>query len=95
LIVSNGTIDATIGAALRSPGSRLARVFGAGIGAVVGGYFAVAAGEQFTPGTMHWACVGVAYAALSAIPAAALLGGLIGLVGPRLRDGQMPLTRAR
>jgi hypothetical protein len=55
----------------------------------------VAAGEQFLPGTMQWACVGVAYAALFAIPAAALLGGLIGLVGPRLRDGQMPLTRAR
>ena len=73
-------LGAAAGAALRGPGSRLARVLGGGIGGVVAGYFTVASGEVFPPGTMQWALSGGAYGALFGLPAAALVGGLIGLI---------------
>jgi hypothetical protein len=60
---------------------------------VVGGYFATAAGEQFLPSTMQWAYVGVAFAALFAVPAAALVAGLIGLLSPTLRSSQIMIPR--
>jgi hypothetical protein len=80
-----GAFGAAAGAALRGPGSTLARVLGGGIGGVIGGYFAVAAGEQFVPGTTQWAYVGFTFATLFAIPVAALVGGLIGLQSAALR----------
>jgi hypothetical protein len=81
-----GALGAATGAALRGPGSWLARVVGGGIGGVIGGYFAVAAGEQFLPGTMQWAYAAVTYPALFAAPMAALVGGLIGLRSAALRS---------
>jgi hypothetical protein len=75
-----GAFGAAVGAILRTPRSRLARVLGGGVGGVVAGYFAVASAEAFPPGTAAWAYVGATYAALFALPAAAFVGGLIGLL---------------
>src|SRR5262245_10421585 len=76
-----GALGAAAGAALSGPGSRLARILGGGIGGVVAGYFTVASGEVFPPGTIQWALSGGAYGALFGLPVAALVGGLIGLIG--------------
>jgi hypothetical protein len=74
-------LGAVAGAALKGPGARLARVLGGGLGGAVAGYFAVAAGEVFPPGTAQWVLGGGAYGALFGLPLAALVGGLIGLLG--------------
>jgi hypothetical protein len=70
-----------IGALSLAAARGLARVLGGGIGGVVAGYFTVASGEVFPPGTMQWAVSGGAYGALFGLPVAALVGGLIGLIG--------------
>ena len=75
-----GALGAAAGAALSGPGSRLARVLGGGIGGVVAGLFTLASGEVFPPASMQWALSGGAYGALFGLPAAALVGGLIGLI---------------
>jgi len=80
-VALSGALGAAVGAAMRGPGSSAARVVGGGIGALVAGYFAVASGEQFLPGTMQWAYAGLTFAAVFAVPTAALVGGLIGLLG--------------
>ena len=76
-----GALGAAAGAALGSLGPRAARIIGGGIGGVVAAYFALAFGEVMPPGTMQWALSGAAYAALFALPVAALVGDLIGLSG--------------
>jgi len=78
-------LGAAAGAALSGPGSRLARVLGGGIGAVVAGYYTLASGEVLPPGSMRWALSGGAYGALFGLPLAALVGGLIGLIGAAAR----------
>jgi hypothetical protein len=87
-----GALGAAAGAALSGPGSRLARFLGGGIGGAVAGYFTLASGEVFPPGSMQWALSGGAYGALFGLPVAALVGGLIGLIGAvsrslRISDG--------
>ncbi len=76
-----GALGAATGAALSGPGSRPARVLGGGTGGVVAGYLTLASGEVLPPGTMRWALGGGAYGALFGLPVAALVGGLIGLIG--------------
>jgi hypothetical protein len=75
-----GVLGAVVGAVLRRPGSKLARVLGGGMGGVVAGWFAVSAVELLPPATMQWAYSGGAFAALCALPVAAVVGGLIGLL---------------
>jgi hypothetical protein len=82
-----GALGVAAGAALSGPGSRLARVLGGGIGGVVAGYFALASGEVLPTGTLHWALGGAAYAASFGLPVAAIMGGLIGSLGPRSAPG--------
>jgi hypothetical protein len=69
-----GALGVAAGAVLGRPESRAARVIGGGIGGVVAGYFALASGEMLPPGTMEWALGGGLYAALFALPMAALVG---------------------
>ena len=69
------------GVVLRGPGSRPARVLGGGMGAAIAGYAALSTGEMFPPATMQWALAGTAYGALFGLPVAALVGGLVGLLG--------------
>jgi hypothetical protein len=76
-------LGAVAGATLRGPGSRLARVLGGGIGGVLAGFAALSMGEMIAPGTAQWALAGAAYGALFGLPLAALVGGLIGLLGRR------------
>jgi hypothetical protein len=76
-----GALGAAAGAARSGPGSRLARVLGGGIGGAFAGYFTVASGEVFPPGSKQWALSGGGYGALFGLPVAALVGGLIGLIG--------------
>jgi hypothetical protein len=91
-------LGAVVGATLRGRGSRMARVLGGGLGGAVAGYFAVAAGEVLPPGTAQWALAGAAYGALFGLPLAALVGGLVGLLGAvgwssktsRITDGGRP-----
>jgi hypothetical protein len=80
-----GVLGAAAGAALSGPGSRVARVLGGGIGGVVAGYFALASGEVYPPGTMRWALSGGAFGALFGLPVAAIVGGLIGMIGAPCR----------
>jgi hypothetical protein len=75
-----GVLGATVGASLKGPGSKLARVLGGGLGGVIAGYFAVASGEMVPPGTTQWAYEGGTFAALFALLVAALVGGVIGLL---------------
>ena len=82
-----GALGVAAGAALGRPGPRAARIIGGGIGGVVAGYFALASGEMLPPGTMQWALGGGAYAALFALPVAALMGGFVGLLDPAPRGG--------
>jgi hypothetical protein len=77
-----GALGAAVGAAMSGPGTRLARVLGGGIGGIVAGDFALASGEVMPPGTIRWAPGGAAYAAVFALPAAALVGGMIGWINP-------------
>jgi hypothetical protein len=81
-----GALGAAAGAALSGPGSRLARVLGGGIGGVVAGYFALASGEVFPPGTLKWALGGAAYAALFSLLVATIMGGIMGSLNPRSRS---------
>jgi hypothetical protein len=82
-----GAVGVAAGAVLGRPESRAARIIGGGIGGVVAAWFALASGEMFPPGTLQWALSGGVYAALFAIPVAALAGGLIGLLDPAPRGG--------
>jgi hypothetical protein len=66
---------------MKGPGPRLARVLGGGLGGLVAGYFAVASGELIPPATVQWAYGGGTFALLFALPTAALVGGVIGLLG--------------
>jgi hypothetical protein len=84
-----GALGAAAGTALSSPRSRLARVLGGGIGGVVTAYFALASGEMLPPGTAQWALGGAAYAALFALPVAAIMGGIIGSLDPRSRSSRI------
>ncbi len=75
-----GVLGALLGAGLKGPGSKLARVIGGAVGGVVAAWFAFSAGEMVPPLTLQWVYVGGAFAALFALPAAAAVGGLIGLL---------------
>ena len=74
------------GAALTGPGPRLARVLGGGMGGAVAGYFAVSSAELVYPATAQWAYIGGAFAALFALPVAAVAGGLFGLLSAVFRS---------
>jgi hypothetical protein len=76
-----GALSAVTGAALRGPGSRLARVLGGGFGGVLAGFAALSMGEMIAPGTRQWALAGGSYGVLFGLPVAAIVGGLIGLLG--------------
>ena len=77
----SAAVGAVAGVALRGPGPRAARVLGGGLGGGVAGYFALAAGESFGPGTAGWAFAGGSFAALLALPVAALVGSLVARLG--------------
>jgi hypothetical protein len=85
----SGTVGAVVGAVLLGPGTRSARVLGGGTGGVVGAYFALASAELLRAGTAEWAYYGGAYAALFALPAAALVGGLVGLLDSISRSSRI------
>ena len=76
-----GVLGSVVGAIPRGPGSILARILGGGVGGVVAGWFAIAAAELLPPATMQWAYSGGALAAMCALPVAAVVGGLVGLLG--------------
>jgi hypothetical protein len=80
-VIICGALGAAAGAVLSGPGSRLARVLGGAIAGAIAGFIALASAELTPPGTIRWAICAGGYAALFALPAAALLGGLIGLIG--------------
>jgi hypothetical protein len=89
-------LGAAAGAALKGPGSRLARVLGGGSGGAVAGSFAVAAAEVLPPGTMQWTLAGAGYGAVFGLPVATVMGGLIGLLGAMsrcLKIGNAPMDR--
>jgi hypothetical protein len=73
-----GVVGVVAGASIRQFGHPLIRCFAAGVGAAVGGFFAVAAAEQSTPGTLEWAVngslLGVLFGASCAAAAALAIG---------------------
>jgi hypothetical protein len=76
-------VGAAAGAAFPRPAPRIARVVTGGLGGLVAGYFALASAEVVTPGTLAWALAASGYAALFALPVAAIVGGVTGLVASR------------
>ena len=62
---------------------------------MVAGYFALASGEMLPPGTMQWVLGGGDYAAVFALPLAALVAGFIGLLDPARRGGNSARWRMR
>jgi hypothetical protein len=89
-----GALGAAMGACLRRPGSRLARVVGGGVGGTVAGLFAIAAAEMFPPATIKWACAGGASGALFGLPVAAIVGGLVGLLSALFHSSTSERTSA-
>ena len=79
-------LGAAVGAALTGPGPRLARVLGGGMGGAVAGFFAPSSAELVYPATAQWAYIGGAFAALFALPVAAVAGGLFGLLSAMFRS---------
>jgi hypothetical protein len=72
-ILLTATVGAAAGALLPGPGSRSARVAGGLVGGLVGAYFAIASGEGLPSGTIYWAVHGGAFAAVLALPIAAVV----------------------
>jgi hypothetical protein len=78
-----GLIGALTGALPGLPGRTVGRIVGGAVGGLVAGWFAIAAGEMATPGTLAWAYSGGALALLFALPVACIVGGVIGILSPR------------
>ena len=78
-----GVVGALVGGLIRGFGDCPVRSLAGAVGGAVGGYFAVAAAEQFAPGSWEWAVYGGPYAALFGVSVAVVLavtaGSVVGL----------------
>jgi len=70
-------LGAGAGAGLRGLGSQGARVVSGFLGGLIGGYFTVASGEAFPPGTIDWALKGGGLGAAFGLPIAVIVAVLI------------------
>lgn len=73
-------VGAIVGGLLRSMNTWPARTIGGGMGGAVGGLYVVGLAEDFLPQGADWAFYGSLGAALFAVPTAAVVGTVVGLL---------------
>jgi hypothetical protein len=79
-VIIAAVVGALLGGVLRGFGDWPVRSLAGGLGAAVGGFFAVCAAEQSPPGSAAWAVYGGLLGAVFGVPVAAITGVTVGAI---------------